>query len=375
MESDYEVETPDSSDGEGDLQPVGFVGAVHFMDLAGGGGGKGQSKGKTVDDWLRRLAAAGDEEKVDIETPPKTPEQGDNEPFSEGDEGSEMETVEEPPSSSTAVSFTVFGTRGGTDEGGGKGQSKGYMDEYGITFGADGLITQEWPSPAAGPSSSTDGPGETMRSQFLKEVKCLEQTLNFYKDSLSSYNEEELEEERQTYFTRIIEAMQNDTLLDDGAPQFMPPRPKKARITAESKTSLLASLNSTLRMNATMLGGSRDPDVVAAGLYLVQQLDLASANAGQWLTSMLDNCVEADLEKIIGCAGITNNGTKLDTITRAIMKQMYAMLQVKELEHIGVKAACSSLTQYVIANAFANDSGLVSWTGKGMTMQWVSATC
>ena len=46
----------------------------------------------------------------------------------------------EQPSSSTAVSFTVFGTRGGTDEGGGKGQSKGYSDEWGITFGADGLI-------------------------------------------------------------------------------------------------------------------------------------------------------------------------------------------------------------------------------------------
>ena len=48
VESDYEVETPDSSeasDREGDLQPVAFAGPVHFMDLAGGGGGKGQSKG------------------------------------------------------------------------------------------------------------------------------------------------------------------------------------------------------------------------------------------------------------------------------------------------------------------------------------------
>ena len=38
------------------------------------------------------------------------------------------------------MSFAVFGTHGGTDEGGGKGQSKGYTDEYGITFGEDAVV-------------------------------------------------------------------------------------------------------------------------------------------------------------------------------------------------------------------------------------------
>jgi hypothetical protein len=110
----------------------------------------------------------------------------------------------------------------------------GYTDEWGITFGADGLITQEWPSPAAGPSSSTDRPGETMRSQMLKEVQLLEQALDSYRDRMTSYNEEELEEERQTFFAKIIASLQSDSVLDDGAPQFAN-RKRKAGEEGETK--------------------------------------------------------------------------------------------------------------------------------------------
>ena len=75
VESDYEVETDDSSDGEGDLQPVGFAGIVGVLNLNGGGGDE-----------------AAEQIDIHIMTPPKTPEQGDDdEHFSEDKENSEVE--------------------------------------------------------------------------------------------------------------------------------------------------------------------------------------------------------------------------------------------------------------------------------------------
>ena len=210
----------------------------------------------------------------------------------------------------------------------------GYTDEYGITFGTDGLIVGNITF-LPGASSSTDGPGETMRSQFLKEIGCLEQALDFYKDRISSYNEEEMEEERQGYFTRTITSMLNDTVLDDGAPRFMPQRgAKKARGGAgyESKNELLLSLNQTTRMHLGM-AASNDPDVQAACLYATQRTTAAQLNPLQQFGELLSNCSDEQFEKIISLSSGTNNAMKFDYITKAFSKQVFDLVQLREMQN------------------------------------------
>ena len=124
--------------GGGDLQPVVFNGVVGLNQLRGGGG-KGESlpsgssiprdadgaKGSKGSDRLagraERIAAQraaayevfvsdveedGNAEDIHLMTPPKTPSQGDNEPFSQGTENSEVEmddVVVEPNLATMAV--------------------------------------------------------------------------------------------------------------------------------------------------------------------------------------------------------------------------------------------------------------------------------
>ena len=214
-----------------------------------------------------------------------------------------------------------------------------------------------------------------MRSQFLKEIRCLEQALDFYKDRISSYNEEELEEERQTYFTRTITSMQNDTVLDDGAPQFMPPRgAKKARGGAgyESKNELLLSLNQTTRMHLGM-AASNDPDVQAACLYATQRTTAAQLNPLQQFGELLSNCSDEQFEKIISLSSGTNNAMKFDYITKAFSKQVFDLVQLREMQNTNIKLAMNSLTQQMVTGAFAAENGVVNWSGEGNSLQMYSS--
>jgi hypothetical protein len=119
---DFEVEGSDSeaSMGGGDLQPVVFNGVVGLNQLRGGGG-KGESKGSDrlavrAERIAAQRAAAyevfvsdveedGNAEDIHLMTPPKTPSQGENEPFSQGTESSEveMDDVVEPNLATMAV--------------------------------------------------------------------------------------------------------------------------------------------------------------------------------------------------------------------------------------------------------------------------------
>jgi hypothetical protein len=163
--------------------------------------------------------------------------------------------------------------------------------------------------------------------------------------------------------------MQNDTVLDDGAPQFMAPRPKKARVAVESKSDLIASLVGHMRMNCNAVAGSRDPDVAAAATFLLQQMDIAVANPVALMTESLSRCSEADIEKIIGVCGHTNNNTKWDILSRAMLKQIYEMIQQKDLQHASLKIACVTLMQLMITGGWGSDAGIVSWVGEGGTVQ------
>ena len=144
--------------------------------------------------------------------------------------------------------------------------------------------------------------GETMRSQFLEEIQYLRTALDSYEDRIASWNEEELEEERQTFFTRTITSMQNDTVLDDGAPQFMAPRAKKPRAGVASKSELVAAADQELCMLLGMLAGSRDPDVVAAANSLSQQKENALVDPMAVFSNAVAGCTEQEIEKIITAA-------------------------------------------------------------------------
>jgi hypothetical protein len=213
------------------------------------------------------------------------------------------------------------------------------------------------------------GVGETLRSQIFKEIECMRTALDSYEGRITRYNEEELEEERQTFVANSIKSLQSDSVLDDGAPQFMPPRAKKARIGAESKSDLIASLVGQMRMNCGAVVGSRDPDMAAASAFLLQQMDIAVANPVALMTESLSRCSEAEIEKIIGVCGNTNNNTKWEVMSRATLKQVYDMVQQKDLQHASLKIACVTLLQLIVTGGWANDTGIVSWTGEGGTVQ------
>jgi hypothetical protein len=224
-----------------------------------------------------------------------------------------------------------------------------------------------------GPSSSTDGPGEDLRSQCLKEIQRLEQALDFYRDRMTSYNEEELEEERQTFFTKIIEMMQNDTVLEDTEPRFMPPRAKKARGGPyESKAELLIPMNQTTRMYIGT-AASRDPDMQAACAYATQRADAVQLQPLQQFGELLSACSDEQFEKIISICSSTNNLMKFDYITKACFKQVFEMVQLREMQNTNIKLAMNSLTQQMVTGAFAAENGVVNWSGEGNSLQMYSS--
>ncbi len=63
----------------------------------------------------------------------------------------------------------------------------------------------------------------------MKEIKCIDEAFDFYRYRITQYNEEELDKEHDTFFDKVAAGLQNRTVLEDAAPQLMPPRTKKAR--------------------------------------------------------------------------------------------------------------------------------------------------
>jgi hypothetical protein len=210
-----------------------------------------------------------------------------------------------------------------------------------------------------------------MRSQFLKGIAYLKAALDSYEDRIASWNEEELEEERQTFFSKIITSLQNDSVLDDGAPQFMPPRgAKRARggVGYESKNELLLSLNQTTRMHLGM-AASNDPDVQAACLYATQRTTAAQLNPLQQFGELLSNCSDEQFEKIISLSSGTNNAMKFDYITKAFSKQVFDLVQLREMQNTNLKTGMNFLSQLMVTGAFANDLGVINWSGEGNSLQ------
>ena len=194
-------------------------------------------------------------------------------------------------------------------------------------------------------------------------------SLDCYRDRIMQYNEEELEEERQTFFTKTIASMQNDTVLDDTEPRFMPPRQKKARSGPyESKGELLMSLNQTTRMHIGM-SASRDPDLIAACAHLTQRADVVQQNPMGQFGELLAACTDEQFEKIISLCSSTNNVMKFDHLTRAMLKAIFDLVQVRELQNTHAKNAALSLMQQMVTSSFANEHGVVNWSAEGNSVQ------
>ena len=193
--------------------------------------------------------------------------------------------------------------------------------------------------------------------------------LDFYEDRIRAYNEEELEEERQTYIAKTIASLQNDSVLDDGAPQFMPPRQKKARSGPyESKGELLMSINQTTRMHIGM-AASRDPDLTAACAHLTQRADMVQQNPIGQFGELLAACTDDQFEKIISLCSSTNNVMKYDHLTRAMLHAIFDLVQVRDLQNTHAKDAALFLMQQMVAGSFANEHGVVNWATEGNSVQ------
>jgi hypothetical protein len=214
-----------------------------------------------------------------------------------------------------------------------------------------------------------EGAAEDKRSKYLMEIEILETALDFYKDRIAGFNEEFLDETRDEFFTKIATALQNGDVLDAGMPRLMPPRVKKARITAESKSDLMASLAGQMRMHCGAVAASTDPSTQAAMVFLNNQVQNAIDDPVGLMTESLNRCSDVDIEKILTVCGQTNNNTKWEIMSRAFLKQVYDMVQQKDLQHANLKLACTTLVQLIVTSGWAGDNGLVSWTGEGGTVQ------
>ena len=210
------------------------------------------------------------------------------------------------------------------------------------------------------------------RAKCLKEIAILKTAFDFYEDRINNYTEEALDDERETFFAKIATSLQNDSVLDDGAPQFMPPRAKKARTgaTYETKGELLMMLNQTVRMHIGM-SASRDPDMTAACVNLNQRADLVQQNPMGQFAELLSVCADDVLEKIVGILSGTNNAMKFDHLAKGLFKATFDLAQTRELQNMNMELSVNTLTQLMVTGAFANDSGLVNWAGDGNSVQCV----
>jgi hypothetical protein len=150
---------------------------------------------------------------------------------------------------------------------------------------------------------------------------------------------------------------------------------KKARTGGfENKGDILAHLNLTFRMHLGVAAGCRDPEVQEACAFLTQKAEQVQANAMTLFTESMAACRDEDIEKIIAVAGQTNNILKYDTISRTTMKQVFDMVQSKEMQLNSLKQAANLLAQLIVTGAFTSETGTTSWTGtEGFTVQSVSS--
>ena len=93
------------------------------------------------------------------------------------------------------------------------------------------------------------------------------------------------------------------------------------------------------------------------------------------LTGAIAQCSDSDLEKLVSLTGVSNTITKYDGMSKIIMKQIYDMIQMKDMQMTNLKSAVNLLTQLMTASAFATENGAIPWTGEGSQTTTVQAVC
>ena len=152
--------------------------------------------------------------------------------------------------------------------------------------------------------------------------------------------------------------------------EFMPPRTKKARVSAVSKSDLVATLDQDLHMIISALATSHDQDVVAASILLGQQADQAKADPVNIFTAALSACSDEEIEKLVALSGGTNTPAKYECFAGAYLKPLYSLIQTRELQNKNLKAAAVIMAQLMVAGAFSNNGGVIAWSGEqGLTVQ------
>ena len=369
-ESDYEVLS--GSDGC-DLQPVGHT-TLQPID------GVEQPPIFEVQEYQQMQAEEFEmpdlepAEALDIMTPPKTPEKGsDDESF--GEDGAEP---------SNPGPFTVFGAAGATGEGessidmensssidmenpfGGKPCGSNDLGDSSLDECPFSIVNLQLPASSDGPAP----PPKTMKERAMQEADDLIEALEFYKGRLHYRDEEFVAELRAEVMAKL------DFLVAEDPREVemeMAPRAKKLKLgNFDGKNDLMAHLNVQFRMHLGVAVSSRDPDVQAACNFPTQQADAAVTDAMGLFSESIAACTDPDIEKIIALAAQTNNNLKFEAVSRCTLKQVHDLLQVRELQAAALKNATNHLAQMIVTGAFANDGGVVSWSGTdSVTMQSV----
>ena len=105
--------------------------------------------------------------------------------------------------------------------------------------------------------------------------------------------------------------------------------------------------------------------MVAAAGFVAQMADRVLAEPLATFTEAMALCSDQDIERIISLASGTNTTSKYETINKATLKQIYDMIQLKEIQVKNLKQSMDFLTQLMVANTFALENGAIAWNGEG----------
>ena len=201
------------------------------------------------------------------------------------------------------------------------------------------------------------------RAQYLKEIEILETALDFYKDRIAGFNEEELDEERDEFFAKIATALQNGDVLEAGMPRLMPPRKRKLSDEGEARSLNKVDRIMILReeLAASLMRLNMHGQPMPHWLPHIAAANAAMAGGGVGpLIAGKPRTVATDLLGAV--AGVTTPKYRYKALSEIIfVTELQTTGEMKKQTDLTIQMM-TAVTELSFLNQFGDKNGLIQWS-------------
>ena len=368
----FEVETDDSSEDDGIQHGVVFNGVVGLNQLRGGGcGGKGQHKGKEPRDDEDSVESASSDPEVGFAVNAGDGVTGcDRRSLGWGDTFSGGKgKVERVGGGGTlpSASSAEPGSRSQPGDAEGVEGGAGYTDEWGITFGADGLITHELHDDHKIVQQMErleldDEVRMMSKEDTIREAGVLIQALETYKLRLETLLPEHVAELREEYFEKL--GMDPSFSRVAGSEMQFAGRKRKGGDDGGNDSKMTKSerrdcLKEELAAQIVRLHMQGQAQVLPQWATHIAAANAVMAGGG--VGALIAGKPRAVATDLIGAVSGTAVGTRYKALSELLYPTEIAMSNEMKKQMETTMRMMVTATELAFVNEFADKFGTVSW--------------